>query len=172
MMPTPADVDDTAPKIKEEEIAFNATVPAPAQPESFSDADPEQEREEAFEADHFFMGKKLHGFSISRDALWHRLRAGWPALPPMSDDEYAEQPLEVAQPEAWIALFLCAHTPDDWAEYRHDTKRFIAKIESWIDNNIATREDQIDAVTLGLKIKRQARVNLASARASGHSSGK
>ena len=174
MQPSPAPATDYTVTLDSAAPPTNEAIPTSThETPSFVDSDDaEKEREDAFNSDHFFNGKLLHGFSITRDALWHRLRAGWPQLPALSDDDYANLPIEVTEPEAWITLFLCSHTPEDWADYRHDTKLFITKIETWIDANITSREEQLDAITLGLKIRRQSRANLATARNSGGTSGK
>ena len=148
---------DTIPRIHhdEPELAHQKLPPAP-RPAAIDAEDPahERERQAAFDAEYQWRGKKLHGFTSSREALFsqHRLSMGAPSLQACLDD------LDAFFADAARILWLCSHTPDDWSLIRSAPAELQKQIDLWGDDHIS-RGERYDAVSLAFRIYADARAN-------------
>ena len=121
------------------------TPPAP-KPERANPAD-EKRRQDAYDADFEWRGERLHGFSVSREALFGQLRLAMGA-PPLR--------LCLADADAFAAdaqriLFLCAHPPEIWNRLRADMAVLQGAVDSWADVSINSAE-KLAAETMAMKI--------------------
>lgn len=111
--------------------------------------DPVQERrrQEAYDAEFSWRGEPLHGFSVSREALFGQLRLAMGA-PPLR--------FCLADPDAFAAdaqriLFLCATPPEIWNRLRADMAALQTAVDAWADENIECSE-KLAAETMAMKI--------------------
>lgn len=118
--------------------------------------DPEHElrRQEAFDEEPTWRGEPLHGFSVSREALFGQMRLamGAPALS-----------LCLADPDAFAAdaqriLYLCAHPPEVWNRLRGDMATLQSAVDQWADENIS-KDEKLLAETLTMRMWLSAQEN-------------
>jgi len=137
------------------EIAQQKLPPAPKLV-VLDEEDPahEKERQQAFDAEFSWRGRRLHGFTSSREALFskQRLSSGAPSLQACLDD------LDAFFGDAARILWLCSHTPDDWAILRSSPSELQKVIDQWTDENIPQRE-AIAAVRTAYQIYAASRAN-------------
>ena len=134
---TPDDALDSAPASS-----------APPKPKLDS-ADPadESRRQDAFDAEFTWRGGELHGFSVSREAIFGQLRLAMGA-PPLR--------FCLADPDAFAGdaqriLYLCAHPPEIWNRLRTDMVNLQSAVDAWADENISISE-KLAAETLAMRI--------------------
>lgn len=128
--------------------AHPPAIPLPRKPHP-ERPDPAQElrRQEAYEAEFHWRGEPLHGFSVSREALFGQLRLAMGA-PPLSQC--------FGDPDAFAAdaqriLFLCAHPPEVWNRLRADMAVLQSAVDAWADAHI-TIPEKFPAENLAMKI--------------------
>jgi hypothetical protein len=92
----------------------------------------EAQRQQSFDSAFAWNGQTLHGFTISRESLFHQLRLaiGAPALGFCLDDTFA------FTADAARILWLCAHTPQDWSVLRCSPAAHQNVIDEWAEANI------------------------------------
>jgi len=122
---------------------------SPPKPPKQEIADPAEERrrQEAYDAEFAWGGALLHGFSVSREALFGQLRLAMGA-PPLR--------LCLGDPDAFAAdaqriLFLCAHPPEIWNRLRSDMAILQSAVDAWSDENIGVSE-KLAAETMAMKM--------------------
>jgi hypothetical protein len=96
-------------------------------------------------------GAKLHPFNSSRVSLFgqHRLAVGSPSLQLCLDD------VDAFLADALRILWLCSHTPDDWAALRCSPSELQLVIDRWCDE---AAFDSVAAVVLGMQIYAESRL--------------
>ena len=124
--------------------------------------DAEKARDDAYHAVHSWRGVVLKPFSRGREDLWKRLCAADLPLPPNFS---IRENLPAWTGHATKLLYLCSHDPEDFAHLRADTPAFLEAVDEWGDETIS-REDEIEAVILALKIHNDAHVTMAIPRPS------
>lgn len=122
------------------------TAPPVLNPERANPAD-EKRRQDAYDAEFEWRGEPLHGFSVSREALFGQLRLAMGA-PPLS--RCMPDP-DAFQSDAQRILFLCANPPEIWNRLRSDMAVLQTTVDQWADENIAPAEKLL-AETLAMKI--------------------
>jgi hypothetical protein len=107
----------------------------------------EQRRQQAFDSEFHWRGEPLHGFSVSREALFGQLRLamGAPALSLCLADS------DAFGADAQRILFLCAHPPEVWNRLRADMATLQSAVDHWTDEHITIAE-KLPAETLAMKI--------------------
>lgn len=125
-----------------------SAVKAPQRPKAeLPDPADERRRQAAFDADFHWREQPLHGFSVSREALFGQLRLAMGA-PPLrvclaDADAFAS--------DAQRILFLCATPPELWNRLRADMAVLQSAVDTWADQNISKTE-KLPAETLAMKI--------------------
>lgn len=122
--------------------------PAPARPKlDLHDPAAEQRRQAAFDSEFHWRDQPLHGFTVSREALFGQLRLAMGA-PPLR--------FCLADPDAFAAdaqriLYLCANPPEIWNRLRADMPTLQTAADEWADSNILVAE-KLPAETLAMRI--------------------
>lgn len=122
--------------------------PAPPNPAADRpDPAAEARRQEAYDAEHEWRGETLHGFSVSREALFGQLRLamGAPQLRHCLGDP------DAFAADAQRILFLCATPPEMWNRLRADMALLQGAVDAWADDHISPAE-KLPAETLAMRI--------------------
>jgi len=157
-MPKPPRKPITGPRVHVDhaEPAARSVEKAPVAPRPGAEEDPEhaKERQQAFDAEFSWRGVKLLPFTSSREGLFsqHRVSMGAPDLQRCLSD------LDGFFLDACRILWLCSHTPEDWAILRCSPVELQCAIDRWADEHITTQESSAATLT-AFKIYAAARTN-------------
>lgn len=108
----------------------------------------ERAREEAFHGEPVWKGAVLQPFSIGRESFFYQQRAavGAPPLEVLMVNENA------FLADAIRILYLCSHEPKQYRHLRSRPAVLQERMEEWADAEIRTPEEQLEAVTVALRV--------------------
>jgi len=123
----------------------------------------EKEREEAYYDEPEWNGVVLQPFSVSRESFFdqHRVAVGAPSI-----SKILESSSYAFVADAIRILYLCSHHPKEWRSLRSQPELLQERMEEWADENIKPGQE-LDAVTVALKIFNGSQVNQAESIPSG-----